>query len=439
MDTRCDRREFLMAGSAAGAGLLMSGNSPAAAPEAGAREAANPAPINLVRIGFVGIGNRGSYLVDVLSKLQGVEIRALCDIVPDRVATTQQKLMDAGHVRPEGYTQGERDYEHMCERNDLDLVINAAPWKWHVPISVAAMSAGKHAFTEVPAATTVDGCWELVETSERTGRHCVIMENCCYFRNAMMVLNMIRKGLLGEMLHCEAGYEHYSLGGTVFDDKGNLLWRGEEMTRRNGNLYPTHAVGPNRGDRFDYLVSMSCKSRGLRLYAEEHFGAGHPLATQDYALGDVNTTLIRTQRGLTITLYYDTQSPRPYDLIYRAQGTKGIYSGSLDKIYVQGRTQGDTWESTEGYAEYEHPLWKTLGEDAKGQGHGGADYIMLNRLIRCLQTGAYPDIDVYDAADWSVISELSERSVSRKSRPVEFPDFTRGRWKTRTPLGIVEG
>jgi hypothetical protein len=314
-----------------------------------------------------------------------------------------------------------------------------------VPICVAAMNAGKHTFTEVPAATTVDGCWELVETSERTGRHCVIMENCCYFRNAMMVLNMVRKGLLGEMLHCEAGYQHYRIANNVFDDKGNLLWCGDEEARRNGNLYPTHAVGPvgqwlniNRGDRFDYLVSISGKSRGLNLHAAEHFGADHPLATREYALGDINTTLIRTANGCTVTLYHDTQAPRPYDLIYRAQGTKGLYMGTLDRIFIEGRSPGDGWEGMEGYAEFDHPLWKALESGAQGQGHGGADYIMLHRLIRCLQTGTYPDIDVYDAADWSVISELSELSVANRGRSEDFPDFTRDRWKTREPLGIVE-
>lgn len=445
MDTRLDRREFLIAGSAAGAGVLIPGASGFAAAPVSCALDQPMAPIPHVRVGFVGIGKRGKYLVELLAAVPGVEIRAVCDIVPERVAETQQKLMDAGYVRPEGYAQGERDFERLCERDDLDLVVNAAPWKWHVPICVAAMKAGKHTFTEVPAATTVDGCWELVETSEHTGRHCVIMENCCYFRNAMMVLNMVRKGLFGEMLHAEAGYQHYRIAQNVFDDKGNLLWCGEEEMRRNGNLYPTHAVGPvgqwfdiNRGDAFDYLVSMSGKSRGLNNYAAEHFGAGHPLAKQDYALGDINTTLIRTRKRCTITLYHDTQAPRPYDLIYRAQGTKGLYMGTLDKIFVEGRSPGDEWEGMEGYAEFDHPLWKANAEGAQGKGHGGADYIMLQRLIKCLQTGTYPDMDVYDAADWSVISELSERSVARKSRSMDFPDFTRGRWKTRQPLGIVE-
>jgi hypothetical protein len=195
----------------------------------------------------------------------------------------------------------------------------------------------------------------------------------------------------------------------------------------------------NRGDRFDYLVSMSGKSRGLNIYAAEHFGADHPLAKRKYALGDINITLIRTVSGCTITLYHDTQAPRPYDLIYRAQGTKGLYMGTMDKVFIEGRTHGDTWESADTYYEqFDHPLWKALAANAQGKGHGGADYVMFHRLIRCLRTGSAPDIDVYDAAAWSAISELSERSVADKSRPKDFPDFTRGRWKTNVPLGIAE-
>lgn len=442
MDKRWDRRQFLKAGTAAGAGIVLAG---AAGERLGpAPEAIQAPPVNPVRVGFVGLGKRGKYVAPTLASVPGVEIKAVCDIVEDRVAEAQQRIAELGQPRPEGYSQGDWDFKRLCEREDLDLVVNAAPWQWHVPICVAAMEAGKHAFTEVPAATTVDGCWELVETSERTRKHCVIMENCCYFRNAMKVLTMVRRGLLGEMLHAEAGYQHYRIADNVFDGQGNLLWCGEEEARRDGNLYPTHAVGPvgqwldiNRGDRFDFLVSMSGKSRGLNLYAAEHFGPDHPLAKRTYALGDINTTLIRTENGCTVTLYHDTQAPRPYDLIYRAQGTKGLYMGTLDKIFVEGRSPGHEWEAMDGYAEFDHPLWQAMEAEAQGQGHGGSDYIMLRRLIECLQTGTYPDIDVYDAADWSVISPLSERSVAHKSRPVDFPDFTRGRWKTRQPLGIV--
>jgi len=403
-------------------------------------------PIDPVRIGFVGIGKRGPSLIRSLLAVEGIEIRAICDLKEDRVAVGQDMVEQAGRPRPEGYANGERDFEQMCARDDLDLVVNAAPWEWHVPICVAAMEAGKHTATEVPAAVTLDGCWQLVETAERTQKHCVMMENCCYFRNAMMVLNMVRKGLFGELLHAEAGYQHYRIIKNVFDAEGNLLWCGEHEAKRDGNLYPTHPVGPvgqwmniNRGDRFDYLVSMSGKQRGLTLYAEKHFGRDHPLAKRDYALGDINTTMIRTVNGLTILLYHDTQAPRPYDLIYRMQGTNGLYMGTLDQIYIEGRSQPHQWDSIDSYVEeFDHPLWKAMESNVIGHGHGGSDFLMLHRLIKCLRSGVPTDSDVYDAAAWSAIVDLSVESVADKSRPKDFPDFTRGAWHTNTPLSIVE-
>lgn len=448
MGTQCDRRDFLRLSSTVGAGLVLGGAglSGSASEPKGAPPELQVPPIETVRVGFVGIGKRGPSLIRALLELDGVEIRAVCDIKEDRVAFGQRMVEEAGRPKPEGYSQGDTDFKRMSERDDLDLVINAAPWHWHVPICVAAMEAGKHTATEVPAAVTVDECWQLVETAEKTGRHCVMLENCCYFRNVMMVLNMVRQGLLGEMLHCEAGYQHYRIGNNVFDSEGNLLWCGEHEARRDGNLYPTHPVGPvgqwlniNRGDRFDYLVSMSGKSRGLNIYAAKHFGPDHPLATKKYALGDINTTLIRTVNGCTVTLYHDTQAPRPYDLIYRVQGTEGLYMGTLDKIYIEGRSEPHKWEDIEHYVEeYEHPLWKALASDTLGHGHGGADYVMLYHLMKTLHMGTPTDSDVYDAAAWSVIAPLSEQSVADRSRPKDFPDFTRGKWKTSAPLGIVE-
>jgi len=448
MGMHCDRRDFLRLGSGVAAGLALGSMAHAetSTPPTDPPPDFTVAPIDPVRIGFVGIGKRGPSLLRALLQLEGIEIRAVCDVKEDRVAVGQDMVEQAGRPRPEGYAKGATDFKRMCERDDLDLVMNAAPWEWHVPICVAAMEAGKHAATEVPAAVTIDECWQLVETAERTRKRCVMLENCCYFRRALMVLNMVRKGLLGEMLHCEAGYQHYRIANNVFDAEGNMLWCGEHEARRNGNLYPTHPVGPvgqwlniNRGDQFDFLVSMSGKSRGLNLYAEKHFGPDHPLAKKAYALGDINTTLIRTVGGCTVTLYHDTQAPRPYDLIYRAQGTNGLFMGTIDKIYIEGRSQPHQWEAIEGYLEeYDHPLWKALETKALGHGHGGADFLTQYRLIQCLRTGAPTDSDVYDAAAWSVIAPLSELSVADRSRPKDFPDFTRGKYRTNAPLGIVE-
>jgi len=350
----------------------------------------------------------------------------------------------AGQPRPAGYFRGDHDFERMCDEEDLDLVYNATPWKWHVPVCVAAMKAGKHAATEVPAAVTIDECWELVETSENLNKHCVMMENCCYGRTELLVLNMVRQGVLGEIVHGEAGYLH-DLRALKFSDHGEGLWRPWHSIHRNGNLYPTHGLGPvaqcmnvNRGDRFDYLVSMSSVSRGLNLYAAEHFGPGDERALRKYALGDVNVSLIRTVKGRTIYLVHDCDLPRPYSRINLVQGTGGIFSGYPDRIHIEGKSPGHQWEPIDKYRkEYDHPLWKELSDASRGAGHGGMDFIEDYRLIQCLREGIPLDMDVYDAAAWSVVSEMTERSVANRSRSIDFPDFTRGRWKTNAPLGIV--
>jgi hypothetical protein len=260
----------------------------------------------------------------------------------------------------------------------------------------------------------------------------------------MMILNMVRKGILGELLHAEAGYLH-DLRALKFAAAGEALWRTAHSIKRNGNLYPTHGLGPvaqcmniNRGNQFDYLVSMSSKSRGLNLYAAEHFGPDDPRAKQKYALGDVNVSLIRTKNGETITLYHDCSTPRPYSRINLVQGTKGIAQKWPNRIYIEGRSPADEWEELETYfEEFEHPIWKALKEQSQGAGHGGMDYIEDFRLVQCLHEGLPTDMNVYDAAAWSAVSELSEISVANRSKSVDFPDFTRGQWKNYPPLGIV--
>jgi len=446
-----NRRDFLRIGAAAGlSSALASLTLPGCASLAKTGLAPMPdrSPIERVRIGFVGVGGRGTGLCYILMGVEGVEIRAVCDLKEDRVARIQKRAEEKGFPKPAGYSRGEYDFKRLCARDDLDLVVTATPWEWHTPVCLAAMNAGKHAATEVPAAVTVDECWQLVETAEKTRRHCVMLENVCYFRNVMMVMNMLRQGLLGELIHCAGGYQHSLCDdGEVLDPKGHLRWRGKHWAKRNGNLYPTHPIGPiaqwmniNRGDRFDYLVSISSKSRAANVHYAQRFGADHPLAKQEFAQGDVNTTLIRTVNGLTVTLYHDTQLPRPYDLIFRVQGTKGIYSGTLNQIYIEGTSPGGhKWEPIGRYAaEYDHPLWQALESKAKGSGHGGGDFIECYRLIQALRQGTPTDMDVYDAATWSVISGLSERSVAHRGRSVDFPDFTRGRWKTNPPIGILQ-
>ena len=421
-----DRRDLLKLGAAAGLSA--------------ATAAAAPKPL---RIGFVGTGGRGTGLIRNLLRIEGVELPALCDINEERLGRAQDLVEQAGQPRPEGYSRGETDFLRLCDRDDLDLVINATPWKWHTPIAVAAMKAGKHTATEVPAAQTVEECWELVETSEQTGRQCAILENDCYYRHVLFALNIIRAGLLGEVLYAEGGYMHDIRDVKFSVGRRGEPWRLEHSVTRNGNLYPTHPLGPiawwmdiNRGDQFTHLVSMSSKARSLKAYAAREFGPEDDRARRDYALGDVNTTMIRTEKGRTITLYHDTNTPRVKEHIVRIQGSRGVYNDMLNLIYIDGVSpEAHRWESADPYKKkYDHQLWKAQEQAAEGSGHGGGDYMLLYRLTKNLMEEKPLDIDVYDAAAWSVIVPLSEDSVANRSKPVDIPDFTRGKWKTRPPI-----
>jgi hypothetical protein len=446
-----NRREFLKTGAAAGVGAALAGLKLGAAPSEAApgkgqaRTEFKVAPIETVRVGFVGVGGMGSAHVQNYLNIDGVQVKAVCDIVPEKVERVQNMVEKAGQPRPTGYAKGPRDFERMCETEDLDLVMTATPWEWHVPVCVSAMKNGKHAATEVPAAMSLDDCWELVETAEKTGKHCQMMENCCYDRIELMTLHLVRLGLLGEILHAEAGYLH-DLRDVKFSNQGEGLWRRAWSEKLNGNLYPTHGLGPvaqclniNRGDAFDYLVSMSSPTRGLHEYAVAKFGPDSPQAKERYVLGDVNTSLIKTKLGKTIILLHDTNLPRPYNRINLVHGTKGIAHKWPDRIYIEGMAEKPhQWDDFAKFAEqYEHPLWKAIASRGEGRGHGGMDYIEDYRLIWSLRRGEPLDQDVYDAAAWSAIVGASVKSVAAKGKPAEIPDFTRGKWKTNPPLGIV--
>ncbi len=401
--------------------------------------------IDVVRVGFVGVGGMGSAHCRNLLGIEGVEIRGVCDIVESKVERIQRWCVDAGFKKPVGYSRGEYDFKRLCGQEDIDLVITATPWRWHVPVCLSAMQNGKHAATEVPAAVTMDECWQLVETAEKTQKYCMMLENCCYGKSELTVLNMVRKGMFGELIHGSCGYLH-DLRALKFSSKGEGLWRTAHSIKRNGNLYPTHGLGPiaecmnvNRGNKFDYLVSMSSKSRGLTEFAAAKFGKDSQQVKQKYALGDVNVSLIKTYNGETITLYHDCNLPRPYSRINMIQGTGGIFEGYPDRIYLEGVSEKhDKWEPLKKYEDkYEHPLWRQKGDRAKGAGHGGMDYIEDFRLIDALRKGRLPDMDVYDAAAWSVVSALSEKSVANKGKPIDFPDFTRGQWKTNKPIHLA--
>jgi hypothetical protein len=284
-----------------------------------------------------------------------------------------------------------------------------------------------------------------VEVSEQTKRHCVMMENCCYDRPEMQCLNMVKKGLLGEIVHAEGAYLH-DLREIKFSNEGEGLWRLAHAVRRNANLYPTHGLGPiaqctdiNRGDRMVQLVSMSSPSRGLNLYAAQKFGATDARATRKYALGDVNVTMIQTALGKVLTIYHDCDNPRPYSRIHKVQGTSGIFERWPERVYVEGRsTKPDEWDTLDKFAEFDHPLWTSQAEKARGAGHGGMDYIEDFRLVDALRHGRPLDMDVYDAAAWSAVTAMSELSIRGRGRTVDFPDFTRGGWKTPRVLQVMQ-
>jgi len=442
------RREFLKAaGFCAAAGtVLFTGcqTSTTKGLSAAPMTAYGNAPKDLIRVGFVGTGNMGTSHVSNLTRVEGCQIVAICDIRPEMARRAAAIVTKAGFPEPKLYTAGELDFVNMCESEDLDLVYNAAPWHWHTPICLAAMKNGKHAASEVNIALSVEDCWQLVETSEKTRRHCVMMENCCYDSMEMMTMNMIRQGLFGTILHGRCGYLHdlrdLKLSPTYYQGQ----WRLHESIKRDGNLYPTHGIGPmawcmdiHRGDAFDTLVSMSTASLGLNEYARIHY-PDSPWVHQKFALGDVNVCMIKTKLGKTILCTHDTNLPRPYSRYFMVQGTKGLvqkYPSEL--VYIEGKSKPHEWQDLAVYSkDYEHPVWKQLREKSAGAGHGGMDFIEDWRLIQALRKGLTPDIDVYDSVAWSVIIPLSEQAVAAGGKPVKFPDFTRGLWQQPRPLQV---
>jgi len=457
-DTRSGltRRDLLLGASGTAAALVFSrpGLAQAPAPAPGGSMMGVPFERrDVVRVGLVGCGARGpGHLHDLLG-IDGVEIEALCDVVPERVAKAQDMVQKAGRKRPEAYTRGEHDFERLCRRGDLDLVYVATPWRWHVPMALAAMGGGAHAAVEVPAAVTLEECWQLVEASERTRRHCVMLENCNYGWSEMLVLNLVRAGVLGEIAHAECAYIH-DLRKLLFDRESVGPWRRLEHWKRDGNLYPTHGLGPvawylgvHRGDRFLRLVSMSSPSLGLQAYRDRALAADDPRRQEAYACGDMNTSLIRTARGRTVLLQHDVVSPRPYSRINMVSGTKGTFADYPARLYLDGQ-KGHRWQELrqkkkrpKGGLEdrFEDPLWKRLAKKAEKGGHGGMDYVMNWRLVQCLREGLAPDMDVYDAAAWSAPAALSEQSVAGGSVPVDFPDFTRGAWSRERPVHAAAG
>jgi len=402
-------------------------------------------PIDLVRIGFIGVGSRGRGHVRRLRSIEGTEIRAICDV--DEGALN--RMLEDFDEPVDTYTGSDDAWKELCERDDIDLVVNATPWHLHAPICIYAMENGKHTATEIPAAQSLEECWKMVETSERTKKHCVILENVCYGEFELTTLNMARQGYFGELIHGEGAYIHQLMSHNFTRDGYHEMWRFRENATRNGNLYPMHGLGSiaqsmgiNYGDQMKYMVSVSSddfmmKKRTRELAESDSF-------FEDYVdnefRGNMNTSIIKTFNGRTIMLQHDVTSPRPYSRIHLLSGTEGIARGYPEEKIANSH---DGWLEQEEFdavmEEYKPEIIKTAGEMARRMGgHGGMDSLMTWRLIDCLRNGIPVEMDVYDAASWSSVIMLSEWSVANEATPIHFPDFTSGSWKTNKPIMDIE-
>ncbi len=452
-----NRRDFLRLSGLGGLGLVSGGlisckESGELVSAAGVRKqhfnmSGYAAPkLDKVRIGFIGLGMRGPGAVNRMSQIEGVEIKAICDLRPKEVEKVQEMLKDTSH-NPDTYSGSDNAWKEMVDRDDLDLIYIATPWEWHTPMAVYAMEAGKHAAVEVPAAKTIDECWELVETSERTKKHCMMLENVCYDFFELLTLNMARQGFFGEIIHGEGAYIH-DLRDLLFDKDGyEDMWRLRENYERNGNLYPTHGLGSicqimniNRGDQMDYLTSLSTNDFHLGAKARELAATDdfyNQFVGKDYR-GNTNTTIIRTKNGKSMMLQHDVTSPRPYSRIHKVSGTKAF----AQKYPVPAKvSRGHEWLGEEEMKalekQYTPEIVTKVGDMAKKiGGHGGMDFIMDWRLIDCLRNGLPLDQDVYDAAAWSCITPLSVDSVDNRAQSVDIPDFTNGAWKDNAPVDV---
>lgn len=467
------RRNFLKASSVAGLGATLGGGASSYAAGSGALSpTANLSqvrpliagrkpvhnlttkPRERVRVAVIGLSRGMTHVTDCLN-IEFADIVAVCDLRDDRTQAAAAACEKKTGKAPAIYSGTETIWEKMVEREDLDVVYIATPWNWHVPMCLRTMEQGKHAFVEVAAAVTVDDCWKLVETSERTQRHCVMLENCCYGENELFVLNMVRQGVFGELTHAECAYIH-DLRSMLFSLGTEGDWRRDYHWKYDGNLYPTHGLGPvaqylgvGRGDQFKFLVSMSSPELGLTKYRDEKKPNGGRHAGEKYVCGDMNTSLIKTELGRTIMLQHDVVSPRPYNRINALSGTGATFFDYPARLAINDPQRYElkspgSHEWLEDHdlvtmrKKFTHPLWKKLEERAKGGGHGGMDFVMNWRHLDCIRTGQTPDSVVYDAAAWSCLIEISTRSVAAGSAPVVIPDFTRGLWKTMKPLGIAE-
>jgi predicted dehydrogenase len=415
-----------------------------------------------VRVGIIGTGMRGQNHIEMMLERSDVDIVALADPDPRMLADALTLIKKAGKAEPATYPKGNYDYKNLLKRSDVDAVIIATPWEWHIPQAIDSVQEGNIPGVEVCGAIQLQDCWDIVNASEKTGIPVMALENVCYRRDILAVYNMVRQGLFGELLHLQGGYEHDLRGvkfndgvtpynsGAEFGDKGysEARWRTQHSVNRNGDLYPTHGLGPvammidvNRGNLLTKLSSVATKARGLHQYIVKHpkGGPNHPNASVNFKLGDIVTTQIQTANGETIILTHDTNSPRPYNLGFRVQGTEGIWqdqhAGQFNAglLYIEGKSpKAHAWENPEKMLrEYDHPLWKKFENQAVGAGHGGMDFFVDNAFVECIKRNAPFPIDVYDMATWYAITPLSEKSIAEGGQLQYIPDFTRGKWKNR--------
>jgi hypothetical protein len=438
------RRNFIKTSAAAGLGFSILPSNVLMANNKAAK----------VRVGFIGVGMRGQNHLELALKRSDTEVVAICDVQQRMIDMSLSLVTKSGKPKPQVILDGPNGYKKLLENKDIDAVIISTPWEWHTVMCLDAMNAKKYVGCEVITGMTVEECWQLVHTSERTGMPLMMLENVCYRRDVMAVLNMVRQNVFGELVHLQGGYQHdlrevkfndgknpYG-GGAEFGEKGfsEAQWRTQHSVYRDGDLYPTHGIGPvammidiNRGNRFTQLVSYSTKAKGLHEHVVKLGGADHPNTKVNFKLGDVVTTMISTTNKETILLQHDTNLPRPYSLGFRVQGTKGIWMDVNKSIYIEGQSsKPHQWEDAKAWLDkYDHPLWKKYGNDASGAGHGGMDWFVLNGFIEAVKRKTNTPQDVYDAVTWSAITPLSESSIQLGGESVEFPDFTQGKWMNR--------
>ena len=459
-----NRRKFLKKSSLSAASLYMASNLACSQesenrPSEGTYMGDFAAPkLDTVRIAIIGVGARGSGHAKQLAAIEGTEIVAISDLYEDLVDRSIDACKKAGggrHQNIQRFFGNEAEWKKMLKTTTPDVVFIATNWKNHAPMAVEAMNQGAHAFVEVPIAVSLPEMWEIIDTSEKTKKHCMMMENVNYGREELLYLNLCRQGVIGEVLHAEAAYIHELRFQMEEQERGTGSWRTQHYANRNGNLYPTHGLGPvaqymnlGRGeDQFSTLVSFSSPAKGRVFYAEKNYPKDHKWNALDFKGGDLNTSIIKTHLGRTIMIQWDETSPRPYTRHNLIQGTKGILAGFPTRVAFEGGVPGATdshhrWAEGEQldvlYEQYEHPMYKRLGALSKKMGgHGGMDFMMLYRIVECLKKGQPLDQNVYEGCLWSAVVPLSKSSVAQGGMPQKFPDFTRGYWEQTQPLTIV--